>query len=439
METKENNKFSWLKNSIGLKISIIGFIILLMLIPSGMIKDLMYERQGRLREAIREVTSKWGEEQTITGPILTVPCIETIKKGKKEVYQTRYLTILPDELKINGEIFDNHLHRGIFDILVYNSKLEFSGYFDSSSLPTSEFRDCDLLWDKATLGLGIHDPKGINKNIAIKWNNTDIKTIPGTAESPILNKGIHSPLKIDPTKKYAFSFSLDINGSGMLNFVPVGKETFVNLTSSWQHPQFDGSYIPKTRHIDENGFKANWVVLEHNREFPQMWLGGMSIKDASFGVELIEPVDVYQKSIRAVKYSMLFIILTFLAFLFSELIIKRKAHPIQYIMVGAALCVFFSLLIALSEHLHFNMAYVIASITIIGMISLFSKSVFQDLKISGIVLLVLVILFIFLFVILQMADLSLVLGNIGLVVALAIVMFISRKIDWYNEKNTQDE
>lgn len=434
METTSNNRFNWVKNSVGLKISIIGFIILLMLIPSFMIKDLMRERQGRHREAVREVTQKWGESQRIGGVILTVPCIESYKIEDKIIYKTKYLNILPDMLNITGDVSSDHLHRGIFNVLVYNTKLHFSGRFDSISLPETEYSECEIVWNKAELVLGVSDTRGINQNILINWNDKQIAALPGSSKSDVLKNGVHVPLKVNTGKVNTFDFDIDLNGSGLLSFLPLGKETNVELTSTWPHPQFDGAYIPKKRNLTESGFEASWKVLQHSRNFPQIWVGKDNISDSAFGVELIEPVDVYLKSMRAVKYSMLFVILTFLVFLFSELIINKKAHPIQYIMVGAALCVFFSLLIALSEQISFNMAYLIASVTIIGMISLFSISVFQNTRVSLIVLLVLSVLFTFLFVIVQMADYSLIFGNVGLVIVLALVMYVSRKIDWYGEK-----
>ena len=438
METQEN-KFSWLKTSVSLKITVIGFIILIMLIPANLIKDLMRERQHRLNETLDEVTSKWGESQQIGGLIITVPCIETsIFNGKKH-YETKYLNILPDKLDIEGEIIPVYRYRGIYKVLVYQSKIRLNGWFDSISLPNASFKDCEILWDKATIALEITDPHGINNRIDLEWNGKKVTTTPGTGDSPDLGKGIHISAPVNPNIKNSFSIDLDINGSGLLSFLPLGKETNLQLSSSWAHPHFDGNYLPDKREISDSGFVAHWKILEYNRDFPQHWFGSANLKTSGFGVELIESLDVYQKSMRAVKYAMLFVILTFLVFLFSELIYRKKAHPIQYIMVGAALCVFFSLLIALSEHLHFNLAYAISTVVIIAMITMFSKTVFKNRKVTTIVFMVLVALFAFVFIILQMADYSLIFGNIGLVIALAIVMYVSRKIDWYRESVTEEK
>jgi inner membrane protein len=434
METQNNNnKIHWLKNSIGLKISVIGFIILLLLVPSGMIKDLMRERQTRWKEANEEVTGKWGEQQTIAPIVLTVPCIETIQTKDGKIQTTKYLNILPDELNISGTIMPKKLKRGIFGILVYNSKFKVKGKFGRLQVP-EKYNDLELLWNKSFVTIGITDTRGINENVTITINGNTFVTMPGTSDCELFKTGVHATLSFNPEIDHSFEYSMDVNGSGLFSLLPLGKVTKVKLVSDWPHPMFDGSYLPKNREVSDSGFVAEWSVLEHNRDFPQMWLGKASIFHSALGVELIEAVDVYQKSMRAVKYSMLFIILTFLVFLFSELIINRKAHPIQYIMVGAALSIFFSLLIALSEHIHFNMAYLIASIVIISMITLFAKSVFQHTRVSAVVFLVLTILFSFLFVILQLSDYSLILGNIGLLIALAAIMYVSRKIDWYKGK-----
>jgi inner membrane protein len=204
------------------------------------------------------------------------------------------------------------------------------------------------------------------------------------------------------------------------------------------HPQFDGAFLPDTRHVSDTGFEAQWKILEHNRNIPQQSYGEMDLYNSSFGVELIRPVDIYQTSERAVKYSILFIILTFLVFFFTEVLIKKRAHPVQYLMAGAALCVFFSLLIALSEHIGFTISYLIASSAIILMISLYTHTVFKLGKVSLMVGGVLVVLFAFLFVALQLEDYSLLFGNIGLVLILAVVMYVSRKVDWFNDKKVQE-
>jgi len=172
--------------------------------------------------------------------------------------------------------------------------------------------------------------------------------------------------------------------------------------------------------------------LHLNRTYPQQWTDdSYYIDDSAFGVGLLFPVDQYQKSLRSAKYAIMFISLTFLVFFFTELLNKKRIHPIQYLLVGLGLSIFYSLLVSLSEHMSFNWAYLIAGVSIIGLITAYAHSIFKNLRLTAILSLILVILYLFLFTILQLQDYSLLLGSIGLFLTLAIVMYLSRKIDWY--------
>src|SRR5690606_38349357 len=185
---------------------------------------------------------------------------------------------------------------------------------------------------------------------------------------------------------YNFSLSLDLKGSEFLYFVPVGKETNINVTSAWQNPSFDGAFLPDQREIGDNGFTANWKVLHLNRNFPQQWTGsGYQISSAAFGVNLLLPIDSYQKSMRSVKYAILFIGLTFLIFFFIEMLHKKSVHPFQYVLIGLALCIFYTLLVSISEYSNFNIAYLVASIMTIGLVTAYTYSVFDSKKLAALV------------------------------------------------------
>jgi inner membrane protein len=226
---------------------------------------------------------------------------------------------------------------------------------------------------------------------------------------------------------------LNINGSESINFIPVGKQTNVDLDSDWANPSFEGSFLPNTRDINETGFNASWKVLHLNRSYPQQWIGTKyNIDESSFGVKLLLPVDHYQKSLRSVKYAIMFISLTFLIFFFTEILNKKRIHPIQYLLVGLGLSVFYTLLVSLSEQINFNLAYLLASLSIITLITAYSYSMLKNIKLTVIVAFVLSVLYTFLFTVIQLQDYSLLLGSIGLFLALAIVMYLSRKVDWYS-------
>jgi inner membrane protein len=433
METIEKNVNRFF-NSVGVKLALIVLLTLVMLIPAQMIKNLIAERQQRHDETVKEITSLWGNDQTICGPVLTIPYKVYDNAGSNESKTTSKLAhFLPENLKIVGTMVPEMRYRGIFKVITYRTKLHISGSFADINPEELGIHASDITDKNASLEIGISDMRGINQNISIKWND-DMKTIiPGVSRESLAESGLHAEIPIGFPIKGSFSFDIDLNGSQSLGFIPLGKETIVNLTSTWKTPSFNGTFLPDHRIINKSGFQATWNVLQLNRSYPQQWTGQQyNIQDSSFGVELITPVDTYQKSMRSAKYAILFIALTFLVFFFGEVMTKNRIHPINYMLVGVALCIFFSLLIALAEHIPFNAAYLAGSITIIGMITVFTHSLYKKRGVTLTVISMLTTLYLFLFVILQLMDYSLLFGNIGLVIILAIVMYFSTKIDWYS-------
>lgn len=433
METLEQvgNRFF---NSVGFKLVLIIILSLILLIPSVLIRELIREREIRRNQTIDEVTSIWGNSQTLCGPVLTVQ-FETIEETGKDEFKTiiQHAHFLPEKLTITGTIEPEVRNRGIYKVVTYKTVLNVSGSFapiDLQSLYSKNISSIDqIVW----LEVGIPDMRGINEEVTIMWNGEEYETVPGIPESDISGSGVHCRIPAEFNSSGVFSFNLNLNGSHALNFLPLGKLTDIQIASTWPDPSFNGAFLPDNREVTKDGFKAHWNVLQLNRNYPQQWLNDQySVDESSFGVELITPVDTYQKSERSVKYAILFIGLTFLVFFFSEMLTKIRIHAVNYLLVGVALCLFYSLLTALSEHMAFILAYVAGSITIIILITVFAHSLYKKKQITFTIIATLIALYTFLFVILQLADYSLLMGNIGMVVILGLVMYFSRKIDWYS-------
>jgi inner membrane protein len=436
------------KTNIYLKIAAIVIIALLLLIPASMIKNMIREREITQTEAIKEVSSKWGEAQTIDGPFISIPYYKYIKEySQKESVEkiikvTEYIHFLPTNLKIDGNIFPERRYRGIYEIVVYNSKLNFVGEFNEMNFSDLDIPIQDIQFDKATISVGINDLRGIKKQIALKWNNDCELFNPGVSINENLSSGINSKVKItnNDSTSYKFSFELDLKGSQQLYFVPVGKVTDVKLHSTWNNPSFNGTFLPDTRNVTDSGFYANWNILNLNRNFPQRWIGNnQNTISSAFGIDLILPVDNYQKSTRSIKYAILFIAFTFLVFFFVEIKNSIFIHPVQYILVGIALIIFYTLLLSISEQLSFNLAFAISAVATLLLISWYVKTIIKSNAITALIGSVLFILYSFIFVIIQLQDYALLIGSIGIFIILAIVMYFSRDIDWYNvsigEKN----
>ena len=423
--------------SITIKILVIGLLVLILLIPASMIKSLIMERQFTRNSVVKEISKKWGNKQSITGPILSVPWykyFEIKRDGKVEIEKIeKTLYLLPETLDIKGDLQPEIRYRGVYKVIVYKSNLNISGNFIIPDSLELDINNDDIDWGKASLLIGIPDMRGIQNDLQINWNKKNYEVRPGMASNVAGKSGVTAfvPLSSD-NKTYSFNFNIDLNGSESLFFMPLGKTTDVSLTSTWDTPSFTGAFLPDNREVSEAGFKADWKILHLNRNYPQIWKENIfSINHSSFGINLLFPVDEYQKSMRSAKYAIMFIVLTFIMFLFFELINKRRTHPIQYILVSAGLLLFYTLLISLSEHIGFNLAYLSSSVGIIGLITMYSHNIFKKYSITVIMGICLSIIYGFLFVILQLQDYSLLLGSIGLFIILGVIMFISRKIDWY--------
>ncbi|UZR93897.1 cell envelope integrity protein CreD [Chondrinema litorale] len=433
---------NWIRNSVMVKLISMAILILLLLIPANMVESLIREREYRRLDVINEISGTWGNDQTLTSAVLTVPYEIYFTNDKKEVVtQTQYAHFLPENLQIDGEISPEKRYRSLYEVVVYVASLSVKGNFKNIDFSEWNIRSEDILWNKAFLSIGITDMRGIQEKILLQWNDTTLSLNPGIESNDVIESGVSVKVPVNAeSANLNFSYSLTLNGSKTLNFIPLGEETNVSIISSWSDPSFMGAFIPDEKTINNSGFTADWKVLHLNRNYPQKWRGeSFHVNTSSFGVNLLVPVDHYQKSTRSAKYAVMFIALTFLIFFFVEILNQKRIHPIQYILVGLALCIFYTVLVALSEHISFNLAYIASAIAVIVLISLYASSFFKSTKLTLLCALVLVILYGFLFTLLQLQDYALLLGSFGLFVTLAIVMYLSRNINWYDFINKSDK
>jgi len=432
-----------LKTNIFLKIGVVILLILILLIPTAMVKGLIDEREQTQINAIEEISAKWATEQTITGPFISIPYdryIETITKKdsiKKYIKMREFIHILPKNLRIDGEVIPEKRYRGIYEVVVYESTLSIKGDFSSFDLQSLEIERKDIHLDKAYISIGVSDLKGIENQVALIWNSQAISFDSGVPNNDIISSGISTQLNLSNDIDNLNSFSVEINlkGSQQLYFLPVGKTTEVQLKSNWRTPSFNGEYLPDFRNINTHGFEAKWTILHLNRNYPQWWTNTQYyIHNSSFGTNLILPVDNYKKSDRVAKYALLFIGLTFLVFFFVEVLGKVFIHPIQYLLVGLALVIFYTLLLSFSEHMIFNLAYMLATFLTLVLVSFYAYAILKSKKLAVLIFGILLIMYAFIFTIIQLEDYALLLGSLGVFTILALVMYYSRAIDWYNIK-----
>lgn len=461
METINQNQHSifdrfnnWIQESITIKLASIGFLVLILLIPTVWIEDLINERQERSDQVIHEIGEKWSENQTLTGPVLVIPFIkQTIidrgKEGKEIKEHTERAYFLPEHLSIDAEVQPEILHRGIFDAVVYQSNINLESTFTTPDFESLKIDLESVQWKDAYMILGITDLRGISESPEIKWNNQSLPTEPSNKLGILVNNnsngfdknqrsfsssGVIAKLNWDSKESFSGNVSLQVNlkGSQRLDFTPAGKTTIVKVASPWADPSFDGEFIPYERQVSDAGFSASWKVLHFNRPFSQQWTeDNQNLSGADFGVKLLIPVDQYQKSMRTSKYGILIILLTFISLFLVEVTQKIRIHPFQYILIGAALIIYYSLLLSISEQLGYNFAYLIASSATVLLITLYSISFLRKTRLAVLLSLLLAIFYTFVFVIIQLQDLSLLIGSIGLFLIIGVLMFFSRKIGWY--------
>ena len=440
---------NWSKRSVTLKLISISILILLLLIPSSMLNSLISERKTIRDKAIDEVSSKWGEPQTIGGPVISIPYKTSSKDkdGNSEIV-INYAHFLPENLTIEGTVVPEKRYRGIYVVVLYTTHLHIKGSFkhpEPTALGISPF---DCLTNQAKISIGISDLKGIHEDIKFNMNDTVYSFDPGITTHDIFESGASFNFNLKSTTLLKFDFDLTLNGSSSLNFIPFGKETTVKLTSQWDNPSFEGSFLPSNREIKANGFTASWKILQLNRNYPQQGLGDFiqnsegdkskqydsteePSKLSAFGVKLLLPIDEYQKTTRSVKYCTMLILITFLSFFFVEVLNKKRIHPIQYLLVGFAICIFYVLLLSISEHLKFDTAYLIGTVSTVSLITFYAKNVFNNTKLVAIFSGVLTLLYGFFYSLMQMENYSMLIGSIGLFLILFICMYITRKVDWY--------
>ena len=436
----------------------IVLLILILLIPGAMIQNLIKERQERSRETIQKINDKWSHSQTLCAPLLIVPYTTTkLDNDKKPYYEEHTLYITPKELKINVSLTPEERHYGIYKAILYKSDIHFEGNF--SELANLKIENSNLHFDKAQIAIGITDLRGVTQNPDFKIGDKMFKTTVGVVklfsvsenfvEEEVTRYGSKDPyssgrnvsgktlivnlkdIGLTDTLLQSLNFDckMKLNGSSSLNFIPIGQHTSVTINGQWPSPSFIGSFSPEST-VDKKQFNASWNILSFNRDIPETWSDNnvANLGDNSFGVNLIETVDHYQQNMRSAKYALMFIALTFIVFFFVEIFTRKPIQFFQYVLVGIALILFYSLLLSLSEQIGFAWAYLVSSAVTILITTVYFHSLIKQKYATFILAGIMLILYAFLYIILQVEDFALLIGSIFLFVILGVIMFVSNKI-----------
>lgn len=416
--------------SIELRLAAIALITLILMIPLAIIADLVNDRSVTRDETLSEIGNEWSTKQTLLGPVMVVPysSSEYVSGTIGEPLATvQYAFFLPNTLTITGTVEPEIRYRGIYQTILYSADLTISGSFPEADFSRWSINEEDIRWQEAFIAFGITDMRGIKDEVLINWSDTTLTFGSGMQEASVLAPaGISTPVVANEPNE--FSFNLGLDGNDELMFIPVGKTTRVDLSSSWPSPSFRGAFLPDDRAIADDGFSASWQVLDLNRPFGQSWRGGTEdlLIESAFGLSLYPPIDQYRKTQRSTRYGFLLIGLTLLAFFLTEMRIGLRAHPFQYILVGLDLCLFFLMLLALGEHMAFNHAYILSGVATIGLAAFYAGAIYRSRNVGLLTAGILAILYMFIFLLLQLQDYALLAGSIGLFLLLTLTMYLTR-------------
>jgi inner membrane protein len=420
------------------RVVMLAILILVMLIPLTMIGDLVYERSARRYDVENQIAAQWGQSQIVGGPVLMIPYVtrssyQRADGSSAETVSERSAYFLPETLEIAAELDTDRRRRSLYEVLVYTSRIKFSGSFAPANFAEWAVPPGDIKWDQAQLLFGASDISGIVK-LEAALENRPLKMVPGLAGAKLFDNGLQARIAgLSANRPHSFAIDLTLNGSRALQFLPMGDATKISVKSDWSDPGFIGATLPQTRTIGAAGFSAHWDTTYVSRPYPGQWRGTDSIASLQYsalGVELTQPGDVYQQSDRIVKYGLLVIGLTFATIFVVGLLTEVRAHMVQYLLVGGSICIFYLLVLSLSEQIRFDLAYGIASAVDIAVVSLYvGRTVRRHVGLIAAAMLALVHGWMFL--LLQMEDYVLLSGSVGLLLALVTVMYATRNVDWY--------
>lgn len=432
------------------RLLLLGLLTLLLTIPLTMVNWVLSDRTGRQWEVETLIAEQWGAAQTIAGPVVRVPYIEiiTTTRNNETVQQERrhMLEFLPETLTIDSQLAIEERAKGPYVIPVYGAELAISARLAQPDFAALGIEADRILWNEAVISMAIADPSAL-RGATLRIGDTALEIEPGFAPGVSTVGGFHARLKAIGSNGFGagrdLTLALSFNGMSALSIVPLGEQTTVHIAGNWPHPNFAGSFLPVERTVTDTGFDASWEIASLARSLPNAKIDGSVAADAMlnyagdrFGVELATPVDVYAQVDRVLKYGILVIGLTFASIFVIGVLRDVRAHTVQYLLVGGSLALFYLMLLALAEHMPFVLAYAAASLLDLAAVSLYvGRTVSRGAGVT--VALLLATVRGFMYLLLQEEDYSLLIGSVGLFVALAVVMYATRNVDWYRIGTTR--
>lgn len=447
-----------MERSLGLKLGAIVVLVVMLLVGLLWIGSIVTERQARRDQVVKDIAESSSQAQRLAGPILVVPYEETIQDWRDDPNTGRHaitrqvsgqVLILPEMFRLEGEMPTERRSRGIYEARLYHANLKVHATFEIPPHYGIQDNLTAYRFGQPSIALGLTDIRGIESASKVTVNAAPVKLFAGTT-SGLLGGGLHAALTdIEADKPAHIDFAMDLGvlGTSEFHVMPVGRENQIALSSNWASPSFIGQYLPFRHEIGPKGFSAQWAMsfFSTNLEESLRYCNNSSttacaeFNSRSFGISFVDPVDQYLKTDRAIKYALLFICLTFGGFFLFEVLKKLSVHPIQYGLVGAALALFYLLLLSLSEHLGFGFAYVISSGACLALIGFYLSAILQSAWRGLSFAAALTMLYGTLYALVSADDYALLMGSALLFGLLAAVMILTRRVDWFALGRREEE
>ena len=473
MEGEQKTQVKKFTQGYTFKILMLILLVLLLLIPLTMIRGLINERSRTAAFAEAGIMEAWGSELVAVGPVLAIPGIRTEairtrsdRDGETVEFVNRPFTLIiaPQQLNIDANFGTEIRRRGIFSVPLFYGDLVFSGNFNPAAALSSLQPNEEVLLNQAELIIALSSQKGIrridnavwncqatgnghnlffqpgNRGFSITRTVTSIGTVRAPSRAAGTGSGIHAALPDFTNAESDFNIAIAIQGGQLVRFLPMGQDTHVVISSDWASPSFQGSFLPGSSNITASGFDAVWNISYLSRDIPLFWkTDGSDIvhRDYStslFGVNFFRAIDTYSLNTRAVKYAILFLIVPFLTLFLFEISSKKRIHPVSYLLSGIANVIFYLLLLSLSEQMSFFLAYLIAAFAVAALLTLYSRSLLPSWNKSWFMGVVVTISYVLLYAVLNAESYALLIGSIVAFVVVALVMFLTRKLNWYGSE-----
>jgi inner membrane protein len=413
------------------KLGMIAVVGLIFLLASFWLNTTIGERKSLLHKAKEDIVLAWAGPQTLIGPLLIVPYTDVQKKDV-----TRHMVFLPHQLDVKGVGSPEIRHRGIFDVLVYQADISLNCQF----LPLKSYQNANqtIHWDQAKVVICLDDVRGLN-NVVLKLNGHDVPVRAGSGEVNAKFPGVHVPVILNENEILNVALNINMKGSDTLSILPIAKENKIGLGANWPDPSFIGQFLPNTKNITKKDFQAQWQVSSLATSLPEHFdltglTSGQAIFSKTVGVRFLKTADHYLQAERTAKYSFLFVLYTFLVFFLYEVAKKTKIHIFQYCITACSLLCFSLLLTALAEHMSFELAYGLSSLAIIAQIAFYAFGLLHKNAERMTFVGLLVSLYLYLFIVLRLEEVAFLVGALGMFVLITIAMFVTKKINWFDEK-----